>query len=122
MISYNEKVQEHFCCSEFVGELDIAQPNTFFGSAGTYGSGDVVQFFIQVENQIITDIRFKAHGSCATIAAANWVAGKIVKSPVLKAKNISWKDICDELILPDVRRHSALLVIDAMTTALSQIP
>lgn len=115
MINYTEKVHEHFCCSEFVGELDTSQPDVFFGCAGTYGSGDVVQFYIRLDKEKITEIKFKAHGSCATIAAANWVSGKILNSTTQEAKKISWKEICDELNLPDVRRHSALLVIDALS-------
>lgn len=114
MISYDEKVQQHFCCSEFVGELDVTEPDVFFGSAGTYGSGDMVQFYVRLDHHKIVEVKYKAHGSCATIAAANWMAKKIQNLSVEQVKKITWKEICDSLELPDVRKHSALLVIDAL--------
>lgn len=114
MISYDEKVEQHFCCSEFVGALDTTQPDVFWGSAGTYGSGDVVQFYVHIVQNEIMDVKFKAHGSCATIAAANWMAKKILHSTLEQVQKITWNEICEALNLPDVRKHSALLVIDAL--------
>lgn len=122
MIEYDENVKKFFCSNDFVGELDVSEPDVLSGRAGTFGSGDVVQFFLRVDkNQKIKEVKFKAHGSCATIASANYIAGEILNRHIKDLKEISWQSICEALHLPDVRRHSALLVIDALSRCLSQL-
>lgn len=119
MIDYDESVKKLFCKNDFVGELDVNEPDVFFGKAGSFSAGDVVEFYIRKDkNEKITEVKFKAHGSCATIAAANYVAGEILNHSINDINNISWQSICEALHLPEVRRHSALLVIDAIMQAL----
>ena len=116
MIDYDEKVKQLFCKNDFVGELDINEPNVSFGRAGNFSVGDVVEFYIRVNDEKkIIDIKFKAHGSCATIAAANYVAAEILNRHLDDIKKITWQSICEALHLPEVRRHSALLVLDAVS-------
>lgn len=116
MIQYSEKVWENFCSHDYVGELDSSDKSVSFGRAGSFGSGDVVQFYIRVDDdKKIVDVKFKAHGSCAIIAVANYLANEILHTTLSDAKKINWEDVSQDLSLPDVRRHSVLLVIDAIS-------
>ena len=65
MAMYNDKVMKHFTDPHNVGE--ISHPD----GTGIYGSpvcGDMMQIQIKVENDVITDAKFKTFGCGSAIA------------------------------------------------------
>ena len=72
---YSEKVMEHFEHPRNVGEIPDAS------GAGTVGNakcGDIMKMDIKVENDVITDVKFKTFGCCAAIATSS-MATEMVK-------------------------------------------
>ena len=68
MAMYNDIVMKHFTDPQNVGEIE--NPD----GIGTYGSpvcGDMMQITIKVENDVITDAKFKTFGCGSAIASSS---------------------------------------------------
>ena len=116
MALYNETVMEHFMNPQNVGELDSPD------GTGTYGSpvcGDMMQIQIQVENDVITDAKFKTFGCGSAIASSSMATSMIIGKTIDEALAISNKEIVDELGgLPPVKVHCSVLADHAIKAAI----
>ena len=72
---YSEKVMEHFEHPRNVGEIPAASGT---GTVGNAKCGDNMKMDIKVENDVITDLKFKTFGCCAAIATSS-MATEMVK-------------------------------------------
>jgi len=70
MEQYSSKVMEHFAQPHNVGEIENADG---VGTVGNPVCGDVMRLYIKVENNIITDAKFKTFGCGAAIATSSMV-------------------------------------------------
>jgi nitrogen fixation NifU-like protein len=72
-----------------------------------------------VENEIITDAKFKTYGCGSAIASSSlittWLKGKSLN----EAAAIKNTDIAQELALPPVKIHCSILAEDAIKSALA---
>ncbi|MEE0742515.1 MAG: Fe-S cluster assembly scaffold protein NifU [Emergencia sp.] len=113
---YNDTVMDHFMNPRNVGELE--QPD----GTGTYGSpvcGDMMQIQIKVENDVITDAKFKTFGCGSAIASSSMATSMIIGKTVDEALAISNKQIIEELGgLPAVKVHCSVLADHAIKSAI----
>ena len=113
---YNDKVMEHFMNPRNVGEME--NPD----GQGTYGSpvcGDMMQIQIKVENDVITDAKFKTFGCGSAIASSSMATEMIIGKTIDEALAISNKQIIDELGgLPPVKVHCSVLADHAIKCAI----
>ncbi len=113
---YNDTVMDHFMNPRNVGELE--NPD----GTGTYGSpvcGDMMQIQIQVENDVITDAKFKTFGCGSAIASSSMATSMIIGKTVDEAREISNKQIIEELGgLPAVKVHCSVLADHAIKSAI----
>ena len=113
---YNDKVMDAFLNPHNVGEME--NPD----GVGKYGSpvcGDIMQIMIKVENDIITDAKFKTFGCGSAIASSSVATDMIIGMNVEKALELSNKTIIDELGgLPDVKIHCSVLADHAIKAAI----
>ena len=72
---YSEKVLDHFQNPRNVGEIE--NPDGV-GQAGNPKCGDIMKIYLRVEDDIITDIKFKTFG-CASAIASSSMATELVK-------------------------------------------
>ncbi|MEG0742478.1 MAG: iron-sulfur cluster assembly scaffold protein, partial [Clostridia bacterium] len=72
---YSEKVMEHFEHPRNVGEIANASGT---GTVGNAKCGDIMKMDIMVEDNIITDVKFKTFGCCAAVATSS-MATEMVK-------------------------------------------
>ena len=114
---YNEKVLEHFKDPHNVGEME--NPDGF-AQVGSSECGDTMDMYIRVENERITDIKYKTYGCCAAIASSS-IATDMVKGKTLEeADALSKGDIVKELGgLPEKKIHCSLMVEDAIKAAIA---
>ena len=88
------------------------------GLVGAPECGDVMRLQIMVENNIITDAKFKTFGCGSAIAssslATEWLKGKSL-TDALKIDNM---EIVEELALPPVKIHCSVLAEDAIKQAI----
>ena len=77
---YTDKVMDHFRNPRNVGEIDDANG---IGEVGNPVCGDIMKMFIKVENNIITDVKFKTFGCGAAIATSS-VSTEMIKGKTLE--------------------------------------
>lgn len=116
MAMYNDKVMDHFMNPHNIGELE--NPD----GTGTYGSpvcGDMMQITIRVEDDVITDARFKTFGCGSAIASSSVATDMIIGKTIDEALAITNKQIVDELGgLPAVKVHCSVLADHAIKSAI----
>jgi nitrogen fixation NifU-like protein len=121
IMSYSDKVIDHYQNPKNVGTLDKSQKNVGTGLVGAPECGDVMRLQIQVDEEtgVITDAKFKTFGCGSAIAssslATEWLKGKSVDD-ALKIDNM---DIVEELHLPPVKIHCSVLAEDAIKSAIN---
>ncbi len=113
---YSEKVLEHFNNPRNVGELEHADG---IGMVGNAKCGDIMKIQIQVENNIITDVRFKTFGCGAAIATSS-MATEMVKGKTLEeALEVTNKAVMEALDgLPPAKVHCSVLAEEAIQAAI----
>ena len=113
---YSEKVMEHFQHPRNVGEI----PNpSGIGHVGNPICGDIMELYIKVENDLITDAKFKTFGCGAAIATSSMVT-ELVKGKTLKeALEVSNRAVVEALGgLPPIKMHCSVLAEDALRSAI----
>jgi len=113
---YSEKVMDHFTNPRNVGEME--NPSGV-GQVGNPVCGDIMKMYIKVENNVITDIKFKTFGCGAAIATSS-MATELVKGKTLEeAMQLTNKAVAEALDgLPPVKMHCSNLAADALHAAI----
>ena len=118
-MAYSGQVLDHYENPRNVGKMDKDDSRVGTGLVGAPACGDVLQLQIQVENEIITDAKFKTYGCGSAIASSSlvttWLKGKSLNEAA-EIKNIH---IAEELALPPVKIHCSILAEDAIKAALA---
>lgn len=113
---YSEKVMEMFRNPKNMGEIE--NPDGI-GRVGNPKCGDLMELYIKVENDIITDVKFKTFGCAAAIATSSMVTEMAVGKTLDEALEITRKDVADELEgLPPLKMHCSNLAADALHAAI----
>jgi nitrogen fixation NifU-like protein len=118
-MAYSDKVLDHYENPRNVGSFEKDDPTVGTGMVGAPACGDVMKLQIKVENDIITDARFKTYGCGSAIASSSlvteWVKGKTLD----QASTITNSTIAEELALPPVKIHCSILAEDAIKAAIA---
>ncbi|MGO9146906.1 MAG: Fe-S cluster assembly scaffold protein NifU [Desulfomonilia bacterium] len=113
---YSDKVMDHFLNPRNVGEID--DPDGL-GRAGNPACGDIMELSIRVENNVITDARFKTFGCGAAIATSSMVTELVRNKTVDEALAISNKAVAEALGgLPPIKMHCSVLAEEALRAAI----
>ena len=113
---YSEKVMEMFRNPKNMGEIE--NPDGV-GRVGNPKCGDLMELYIKVENDIITDVKFKTFGCAAAIATSSMITEMAVGKTLDEAMKITRQDVADELEgLPPVKMHCSNLAADALQAAI----
>jgi len=116
MEQYNSKVMEHFRNPHNMGE--ISNPSGV-GHVGNPVCGDIMELYIKVENDVITDAKFKTFGCGAAIATSSMVTDIIKGKTIEEALKVSNKAVADALGgLPKVKMHCSVLAEEALKSAI----
>ncbi|NLC77026.1 MAG: Fe-S cluster assembly scaffold protein NifU [Clostridia bacterium] len=113
---YSEKVMDHFTNPRNVGELENADG---IGEIGNPTCGDIMRISIKVEDNIITDIKFKTFGCGAAIATSSMVTEMAKGKTLEEARAITNKNVAEALDgLPPNKMHCSNLAADALRLAI----
>ena len=114
-VGYSKKVMEHFMNPRNVGV--IKNPDGY-GKVGNPVCGDIMEIFIKVKDDIITDIKFKTFGCGSAIATSSMVTELAKGKHVDVAMKMTRDDVADELNgLPPQKMHCSNLAADALHEA-----
>jgi nitrogen fixation NifU-like protein len=118
-VAYSDQVLDHYNNPRNVGVMDPKDPTVGTGMVGAPACGDVMRLQIKIEDNIVTDAKFKTYGCGSAIASSSllteWVKGMNV-SDVDEIKN---SQIADALALPPVKIHCSVLAEDAIKSAVA---
>jgi nitrogen fixation NifU-like protein len=118
-MAYSDKVIGHYTNPQNVGTLDKSKSNVGTGLVGAPECGDVMRLQIEVNDNIITDAKFKTFGCGSAIAASSlateWLKGMTLEEAV-KMDNM---ELVEELNLPPVKIHCSVLAEDAIKSAIN---
>jgi nitrogen fixation NifU-like protein len=113
---YSEKVMEHFRNPRNVGEIEGADG---VGEIGNPVCGDMMTFYIKVENGRLADVKFKTFGCGAAIAVSSMVSEMAIGKSLDEAMLITNADVARELGgLPPNKLHCSNLGADALHKAI----
>ena len=116
-MAYSAKVLDHYNNPRNVGKMDMKDPNVGTGMVGAPACGDVMKLQIRIEDDVVTDAKFKTYGCGSAIASSSllteWVKGKTIH----QVEEIKNTEIVEELNLPPVKIHCSVLAEDAIKSA-----
>src|ERR671921_328945 len=117
MANYNPLVIEHLVRPRNVGELEAPSG---VGESGDAACGDVARFSIRIEENLLTEVRYKVYGCTACIAAGSALSELVRSRPLLEAARVSKTYLKNSLggALPAGKEHALTLVLDALHKAL----
>ena len=118
-MAYSDKVIDHYSNPKNVGTLDKSKSNVGTGLVGAPECGDVMRLQIEVNDNIITDAKFKTFGCGSAIAASSlateWLKGMTLDEAI-KMDNM---ELVEELNLPPVKIHCSVLAEDVIKSAIN---
>ena len=91
---YNQKTIDYFSNPKNMGE--IKNPSAV-AEGGNPACGDVVKLFLNIENDKITDIKFKAFGCGACIATASALTEIVKGKSLAEAAKITNEEVSEYL-------------------------
>jgi nitrogen fixation NifU-like protein len=117
-MAYSKQILDHYENPRNVGKMDMKDPQVGTGMVGAPSCGDVMKLQIRVEDNVITDAKFKTYGCGSAIASSSllteWVKGKTTQ----QIEAIKNTDIVEALSLPPVKIHCSVLAEDSIRAAL----
>ncbi len=112
---FNKTVMDHFMNPRNVGEIENADA---VGEAGSAQCGDMMTLYLKIDNEKVTDAKFKTFGCGAAIASSS------MATELLKGKNIddalalSNGEVLKALGgLPETKVHCSVMVEEAVRAA-----
>lgn len=116
-MQYSEKVLDHFSNPRNVGEIEDADG---VGEVGNAKCGDIMKMYIKVDNNVITDVKFKTFGCGAAVATSSMATELIKGQPISEVLKLTNKAVVEALDgLPAVKLHCSVLAEQAIKSALS---
>ncbi|MBP8644854.1 MAG: Fe-S cluster assembly scaffold protein NifU [Syntrophobacteraceae bacterium] len=116
-MNYSEKVLEHFMNPRNIGEVE--NPDGI-GQVGNVNCGDIMRMTIKVDDNVITDIKFKTFGCGAAIAVSSMVTEMVRGKTLEEAVKVNRDDVAQALGgLPPKKLHCSNLGTDALKAAVN---
>ena len=114
---YSEKVMDHFANPRNAGEIENADG---VGEVGNAKCGDIMKIYLKIENDIITDIKFKTFGCGAAVATSSVTTEMIRGKSIKEALELTNKSVVEALDgLPEAKIHCSVLAEEALKAAIA---
>ena len=114
---YTEKTLEHFRDPRNVGTLE--GPNVAVGRVGNPVCGDMMDIYIDVEDDRIKEIKFQTFGCGSAVATSSMITELVMGMSLDDALKVSRGDVADALEgLPPIKMHCSNLAADALHEAI----
>ena len=115
-MEYTKEVMDHFVNPRNVGEIENASG---IGNVGNAKCGDIMRVYLQIENEIIVDAKFKTFGCGAAVATSSMATEMVKGKTIHETLKITNKAVTEALGgLPAVKTHCSVLAEEALQSAL----
>ncbi|ERT68112.1 MAG: Fe-S cluster assembly scaffold protein NifU [Cetobacterium somerae] len=115
-MQYTEKVMDHFMNPRNVGTME--NPDGY-GKVGNPSCGDIMEIFLKIENDIITDVKFRTFGCASAIATSSVSTEMVLGKDIHEALAITNKVVAEALGgLPATKMHCSVLAEEALKEAI----
>lgn len=115
-MQYTEKVMNHFMNPHNVGVIE--NPDGY-GKVGNASCGDIMEIFLKIEDDIITDVKFRTFGCASAIASSSVSTDLVLGKHIDEALKLTNKAVAEELGgLPPVKMHCSVLAEEAIKLAI----
>ena len=115
-MSYSEKVLEHFTNPRNVGAME--NPSGV-GEVGNAKCGDIMRYYLKIEDDIVTDISYETFGCASAIASSSMASEMIKGKSIDEALKLTNKAVAEALEgLPAQKMHCSVLAEEAVKKAI----
>lgn len=115
-MQYSEKVMDHFMNPRNVGTIE--NPDGY-GKVGNPSCGDIMEIFLKIDNDIITDVKFRTFGCASAIATSSISTEMVLGKSIEEALNLTNKAVAEALGgLPAQKMHCSVLAEEALKEAI----
>lgn len=113
---YTQTVMEHFMNPRNVGEIENADG---VGEVGNAKCGDIMRIYLKIEDDVITDVKFKTFG-CGSAIASSSISTELIKGKTIdEALAMTNRQVVEALGgLPPVKVHCSVLAEQAIKAAI----
>ena len=112
---YNERVMKEFAEPKNVGFIENADG---VGKVGNASCGDIMEISLKIDNDTITDAKFRTFGCAAAIASSSVATQMVIGKTLDEALEIKNKDVVETLQgLPPQKIHCSVLAEEAIKKA-----
>jgi nitrogen fixation NifU-like protein len=113
---YSDKVMDHFMNPRNVGEIEDADG---IGEEGNPVCGDMMTFYVKIDDNRLSDVKFKTFGCGAAIAVSSIVSEMAKGKTLEEARKITPALVAEELEgLPKNKYHCSNLGAQALNKAI----
>lgn len=113
---YNDKVMDAFSNPKNVGEVENYDA---IGTVGNANCGDIMQITLKIDNDVITDAKFKTFGCAAAIATSSTATEMIKGMKISDALKVTNAQVVEKLEgLPPQKIHCSVLAEEAIKSAI----
>ena len=115
MALYTDTVMDHFMNPRNVGSIDDASG---VGEVGNAKCGDIMKMYLQIEDGIISDVKFETFG-CGSAIASSSMATELIKGKTIdEALAVTNKQVVNTLGgLPAQKLHCSVLAEESIKAA-----
>lgn len=107
---------DHFRNPRNVGEIENADA---IGEVGNAKCGDIMRMYLKIDNDIITDVKFKTFGCGSAIATSSMATELIKGKPLKDALKLTNQAVVEALDgLPTHKIHCSVLAEEAIKDAI----
>lgn len=114
---YSEKVMDHFMNPRNMGEIE--NPDGV-GMVGNPVCGDMMKIMLKIDQDVVTDVKFKTFGCGAAIATSSMATELVKGKTIEEALKVTNKAVTEALDgLPPVKTHCSVLAEDGIRAAVN---
>ena len=116
MALYSDIVMDHFMHPRNVGEIE--NPDGV-GQVGNAKCGDIMKMYLDIENNVIKDVKFETFGCGSAIASSSMATEMIKGKTIDEALAVTNRQVVDALGgLPAHKLHCSVLAEESIKSAI----
>lgn len=113
----NQKILDHFLNPRNVGEIENADG---YAKIGDPSCGDFIKVWLRIENETISDFKYKVFGCWGAISTTSVVSELAIGKSIKEATRITDDDVVRELGgIPENKQHCSLLGVQGLRAAMA---